>query len=888
MAFQSTDCRPRRRLAAMLIHISLMLGCLLGILAWPVPAAAVSTAVARADAWVTNGQVRAVVQTGSTIYLGGSFTYVGPPTGSFVLLGQGSGAPNLSLPRANGTIAAVAADGTGGWYIGGTFTLVGGVTRNRLAHIHADGTLDPAWDPNASAGAPPAIVMVNTLVVSGTTVYVGGSFTSIGGQTRNSIAALDATTGQATAWNPNATGGLPPFGASVTTLAVSGTTVYAGGSFTGIGGQTRNSIAALDATVNTNNATAWDPNANGSVSTLVVSGATVYVGGSFTGIGGQTRNSIAALDATVNTNNATAWDPNANSSVNTLALSGTTVYAGGTFTSIGGQTRNAIAALDATVNTNNATAWDPNASSGAPPAIAIVNTLALSGAAIYVGGTFTSIGGQTRNNIAALDATSGQATAWNPNAGGAVRALVVSGTSVAAGGNFNSVGGQTRNNIAALDATSGQATAWNPNASGTPPFGFANVNTLALSGTTVYVGGSFSSIGGQTRNAIAALDAGTGLATGWNPNATGGAPPFGFANVNTLVVSGTTVYAGGSFTGIGGQVRNNIAALDATSGQATAWDPNATGGAPPFGSASVNTLALSGTTVYAGGGFTGIGGQTRNAIAALDATVNTNNATAWDPNASGLPPFGATVNTLVVSGTMVYAGGSFTGIGGQVRNNIAALDATVNTNNATAWNPNPVGTVSTLAVSGATVYAGGSFTSIGGQTRNAIAALDASTGAASAWDPNAGSSGGFVLVSALAVSASRIVVGGSFETIGGQVQPNIALFQDPPIASASAATNVTISSATLNGTVNAQGLSTTVQFQYTTTSGNYTSATTVAAAQSPLSGTSATAVSANVSGLTPLTTYFYRIVATSPAGSVTSAEQSFTTNAAIYLPLIRR
>ncbi len=77
------------------------------------------------------------------------------------------------------------------------------------------------------------------LAVGGSTVYAGGSFTSIGGQAGNHIAALDATTGNATAWNPNAS-------RNVYALAVSGTTVYAGGYFLSIGGQARMCIAALD------------------------------------------------------------------------------------------------------------------------------------------------------------------------------------------------------------------------------------------------------------------------------------------------------------------------------------------------------------------------------------------------------------------------------------------------------------------------------------------------------------------------------------------------------------------------------------------------------------------------------------------------------------------
>jgi hypothetical protein len=44
---------------------------------------------------------------------------------------------------------------------------------------------------------------VIALAVSGSTVYAGGNFTSIGGQGRGGIAALDPTTGLATAWNPD-------------------------------------------------------------------------------------------------------------------------------------------------------------------------------------------------------------------------------------------------------------------------------------------------------------------------------------------------------------------------------------------------------------------------------------------------------------------------------------------------------------------------------------------------------------------------------------------------------------------------------------------------------------------------------------------------------------
>jgi len=163
---------------------------------------------------------------------------------------------------------------------------------------------------------------------------------------------------------------------------------------------------------------------------------------------------------------------------------------------------------------------------------------------VYAGGYFTSIGGQGRNYVAALDAATGLATPWNPDASNWVHALAVSGSTVYAGGNFYSIGGQARNYIAALDAVTGAATTWNSN----PDW---PVYALSVSGTMVYAGGGFSTIGGQARRGLAALDATAGQATAWNP--------YVNSSVIALAVSGSTVYAGGYFTSIGGLAQSGIA-----------------------------------------------------------------------------------------------------------------------------------------------------------------------------------------------------------------------------------------------------------------------------------------------------------------------------------------
>src|SRR5262249_34718866 len=181
---------------------------------------------------------------------------------------------------------------------------------------------------------PGADYAVETIMPANGLVYVGGDFDHIGGQPRGHIAALDPVSGLATAWDPHADGLVKTLGIKYTAFPPS-VTIFVGGYFTLIGGQLHNSIAAVDA--GTGQVLSWDPGANGSVDALVVSGKTLYVGGRFTLIGGQWRSHVAALDTGGGL--ANSWDPSANDLVTSLIATGGTIYAAGAFTSIGGQPR---------------------------------------------------------------------------------------------------------------------------------------------------------------------------------------------------------------------------------------------------------------------------------------------------------------------------------------------------------------------------------------------------------------------------------------------------------------------------------------------------------------------------------------------------------------------
>ena len=96
---------------------------------------------------------------------------------------------------------------------------------------------------------------------------------------------------------------------------------------------------------------------------------------------------------------------------------------------------------------------------------------------------------------------------------------------------------------------------------------------------------------------------------------------------------------------------------------------------------------------------------------------------------------------------------------------------------------------------------------------------------------------------------------------------------EPPVAVTSAASSIATTSVKLNGSVDPNGRSTTYFFEYGTTTG-YGSKTSTSSAGS---GSSASTVSKTVTGLTTGTTYHFRLVATSDAGTVTGADRTFTT-----------
>jgi hypothetical protein len=331
---------------------------------------------------------------------------------------------------------------------------------------------------------------------------------------------------------------------------------------------------------------------------------------------------------------------------------------------------------------------------------------------LLAAGSFTNAGGVTgANRIASWDGSAWSAVGPASSLNGDVHALAVAGGKIYAGGAFTNAG--TDANADFLAVYDG---AWHsfctPVVSGAPFNG--TVNALQVVGDTLYVGGSFSNGAG-----IDAADflVGCKLATGAaSPAVDSVSHAFGGAVDALTSDAAGHLYAGGAFTDL-----EAIPQADHVAGYLGGGVWTALGSGPGLGGSAVDSLvrslAAGGTTLYVGADSVNIAGLAKaDHIAAWDGA----SWHAMGANAAGTDgylPAATEVDALFTSGSHVYAGGTWTNVGGDpTADHLADFDGT-------SWKPvssNGAGDgalnakCESMARFGNVLHVGGSFTEAGG------------------------------------------------------------------------------------------------------------------------------------------------------------------------------
>ncbi|MEI9961772.1 MAG: Calx-beta domain-containing protein [Limisphaerales bacterium] len=306
-----------------------------------------------------------------------------------------------STTSMNAGVLALALQSNGKILAGGNFTMVGNVTRNHIARLNPDGSLDTTF-LNGLSGV---IGAVNAIVnQTDDRILIGGAFNSVNNVHFNFIARLMTDGTIDTSFNPGA-GADGSIYALAETFIGGARKLYVGGTFGSLNSVSSPSLIRL--------------NNNGTVDTSFITGVgfdgpiyaiaayptnsvyagKVLVGGAFAHYNGTSLKDIVRLNADgsldVGFNAGTAT----NSTVNTIVIQPDgRILVGGSFTSVNGMAVNRLVRLNGDGSTD--TNFVANIGTGANNTVESISLQQDN--RIVVAGQFTQVNGIMRNHITRL------------------------------------------------------------------------------------------------------------------------------------------------------------------------------------------------------------------------------------------------------------------------------------------------------------------------------------------------------------------------------------------------------------------------------------------------------------------------------------------------------
>jgi hypothetical protein len=485
--------------------------------------------------------------------------------------------------------------------VAGNFTSVNGTPRAGLAKLDATGHLDAAWNPAGLPSGTGAQAVALAASPDGAALYIAAPAAvwkvSTSGAGAN-VAGFTLT----------ASGSVNGGDSGIRTLAVDASgRLYVAGAFAFIDGQQRNGLArvapsgALDT---------WTAASNSTIAALALdaAGQYLYLGGDFVTVAGNTHFRLARV-ALSDASSDESWKPMVTAAgshvVQHLALTpaNDALLVSGVFTAVNGTARSGVAKIS-TVNATLDSSWTPNVAGYDVAAIVASNS------AVYFAGPPICCSEGFVLRVDAANAATDANFSVHPDQH--VAALLANGT-----GNLDAFGGFAYiNDTAALSATSLGAVDGTP----MPLADFETAGAITAmapaSGGALLMAGAFQKVDQTYRAGVLRLDADGSLDAGFVP------PRFAAGSINPLMalavdpVNGA-VYVGGSFTRVGGVTQAYIARLTAAGAYDAAFAPTV---ATAPSSGWVQAIALDQGAVYLGGQFASINGSARSNFAKLTTT----------------------------------------------------------------------------------------------------------------------------------------------------------------------------------------------------------------------------------------------------------------------------
>jgi hypothetical protein len=552
-----------------------------------------------------NGTVYCQKQVGNTLYVGGNFTSVDVNSGSLVGINLANPNVTVPMPKVNGLIYTIVSDGTGGFFIGGSFTTVGGLPRKNFARITSTmsvHSMDLGFDN-----------IVKKIVTHNGKAYVVGNFNNAVvnnvNQPRSRIACINIATNTLNAWtgmltnpiindaviinnklyiggkimysgtnrallaynlsltNPtiistgiqNILQGGTTNNAIITSLvATSNNQLYFGGTFDKVTGQNRTNVAGIDAIssalISTNMVL------NNTVNSLAWYNNVLYVAGYFTTVNGGSKPRLFAYNTS--SNSLFTWTPNPNSTVSKIGVQGGSLWVSGNFTNISTSPKTNFAVY--TLSTSIFTSPVLNNTINLSPNHTVQDILGINPTTWVAGGFFSQISVGGAKGVMAIDLLTNSIKNFAPQVTGTVKSIDVYGSNVLLGGTITNVNGTPVQNFAMVNSSNGSLnTTYKANFNG-------SVNSILVSGTRVFLGGGFSNVtvynGGTPtaypKTGIISLNFSSSSFTNnvsFNPTFTNSSSQV---NINVLKIINGLLYVGGSFT----SPRNGLVCLNQSNG----------------------------------------------------------------------------------------------------------------------------------------------------------------------------------------------------------------------------------------------------------------------------------------------------------------------------------